>query len=207
MCNALTDIGYPSFYDTLESIKLKDPLADLLGALEDGYVEFCYLDVVKSAGHSCPTVAGAYMMALYGLKALYGKELPVRGEIQVSFSADPNEGAAGVVANVFTQITGATQHFGFKGLGGHFVRHGLMDFNEEIGAAVQLTNAKTDKSVKVRYKPELIQSDPRQKELLQKVLTGSASEDEKKLFHKIWQGRVQKILTNPELVIEVATSD
>ena len=50
---------------------------------DTGEIEFSYVDIVKSAGHSCGTVAGAYLIALEGLKALYGEELPQRGEIKV----------------------------------------------------------------------------------------------------------------------------
>ena len=55
-------MSYPSFFDEIESIKVKDPLSNVLGAFEMGEYEFGYVDVVKSAGHSCPTVAGAYLM-------------------------------------------------------------------------------------------------------------------------------------------------
>ncbi len=46
-----------------------------------------YLDVVKSAGHSCPTVAGAYLATREALKRLYGDELPERGAIRVDLEA------------------------------------------------------------------------------------------------------------------------
>ncbi len=59
---------YPIFYDQVENIKLYDPLSDFLGAVDKGDIEITYLDCVKLAGHSCPTVAGAYLMALTGLK-------------------------------------------------------------------------------------------------------------------------------------------
>lgn len=76
---------YPEYIDKVEMISMRDPLSEFLGVFEDGVLEFSYLDVIKSAGHSCPTVAGAYLMALVGLKSLYKESLPVRGEIAVSF--------------------------------------------------------------------------------------------------------------------------
>jgi len=45
-------MNYPEFFNTIETIKLKDPLSNLLGTFENGLVEFSYLDVVKNAGHS-----------------------------------------------------------------------------------------------------------------------------------------------------------
>ena len=49
---------YPAFFETTASITLKDPLSEALGAFDEGLITYTYLDVVKTAGHSCPTVAG-----------------------------------------------------------------------------------------------------------------------------------------------------
>ncbi|WP_304545117.1 FmdE family protein [Sulfurimonas microaerophilic] len=205
MCNPLNKLEYPDFFDTIETVKLRDPLADFLGALEDGYVEFSYLDVVKSAGHSCPSVAGAYLMALCGLKELYKDTLPVRGEIKVCFRGDSLEGVNGVIANVFTQITGATQSFGFKGIAGNFARDKLLYFNEAIKGEIKLTNITNGRSVEVRYTPEKIAIEPRQKELMEKIIKKSASIEEQKEFKILWQARVQKIFSDIDEVIEVIT--
>src|SRR5574343_127673 len=99
---------YPQFFNNIPKIKLQDELAFFLGAFEDGIIEFSYLDVVKNAGHSCPTVLGAYLMTLEGLKALYKDELPKRGEIIVEFKESQIEGVVAVIGNVITNITGAT---------------------------------------------------------------------------------------------------
>ena len=107
-------MSYPKFYDTIETIKLKDPLADLLGAFENGEYEISYQEVVKGAGHSCPTVAGAYLMTLVALKELYPSSRAIRGDIKVYFNEDITEGVAGVIANVISYITGATDKSGFK---------------------------------------------------------------------------------------------
>ena len=56
-------MNYPRFFDEVPSIKVKDPLAQALGAFKNGEYEITYLEVVKAAGHSCPSVAGAYIMA------------------------------------------------------------------------------------------------------------------------------------------------
>ena len=65
------DQGFPAFYSEAPTIKLRDPLAQFLGAARHGVIEYRYTDVVRLSGHSCPTVAGAYLMALHGLRALY----------------------------------------------------------------------------------------------------------------------------------------
>ena len=62
---------YPAFFDAVPTLTLHDPLADLLGAVSDGLMTYGYTDAVKLAGHSCPTVAGAYLMTLKALGRLY----------------------------------------------------------------------------------------------------------------------------------------
>ena len=194
---------YPQFFDTIESIKLQDNLSAFLGTFEGGNVEFRYVDVVKSAGHSCPTVAGAYLMTREALKALYRDQLPVRGEIFVSFKENAEEGVAGVIANVVTQITGATTTLGFKGIGGNFVRHGLMEFEADISSSAKFKRLDTGKSVEVVYDPSGVEGHPRQQELMQKIMQGVASPEEKGSFGGIWQQRVEKIFNNVDEVITV----
>jgi len=194
---------YPEFFDRVATIKLYDDLSEFLGTFEDGIIEFSYLDIVKSAGHSCPTVAGAYLCALEGLKALYKDELPKRGEIFVSFKDDIKDGVAGVIANVFTQITGATEVSGFKGIGGKFIRHDLMKFNDNISSSVKLQRVDNSLSVEVIYNPKSIPGNPLQKELMQKIMQGIATNEEKISFGKLWQNRVENILTNIDKVITI----
>ncbi len=98
---------YPDYYDEVPCIRLYDPLSDFLGATEGGIVEFGYLDAVKLAGHSCPTVAGAYLMTVRALAALYPDEVPVRGAIEVLVRDGVEDGVAGVIATVAGLITGA----------------------------------------------------------------------------------------------------
>jgi hypothetical protein len=194
---------YPEFFNEIKTIKLQDDLANFLGSFEDGIVEFSYVDVVKSAGHSCPTVAGAYLLAREGLKALYGEELPKRGEIKVYFKENLADGVAGVISNVFTQITGATDVSGFKGLGGKFARHSLMFFEADINSNVKLTRTDTNKSVEVVYDPSSIGGNPLMQELMQKSISGIATKEEFKSFGKLWQERVKNILNNSDKVISV----
>ncbi len=194
---------YPDFFSTIETITLQDELSDFLGIFENGVMHFSYLDIVKSAGHSCPTVAGAYLMAQAGLKALYKDELPKRGEIFVAFKEDCNDGVAGVIANVFTQITGATEQFGFKGIGGNYVRHDLMKFNADITSDVKLQRLDTGETVEVVYNPSSVSINPLQPKLMEKILKQTATQDDKVLFGKIWQERVREIFKNKDKVITI----
>lgn len=196
-------MNYPEFFNTIETIKLQDPLSNLLGTFENGVVEFSYLDVVKNAGHSCPTVAGAYLLALEGIKALYENDSPIRGEIFVSFKEDSSQGVAGVIANVLSHITGATETLGFKGLNGNFARHDLMKFNDSINSSIKLQRLDTGKSVELVYNPSQIAQDEKIPQLMQKIMQNIATSEDKKLFGHLWQTRVEAIFANIPKVITV----
>ena len=196
-------MNFPTFFNNIQSIKLKDELSSFLGTFENGIVEFTYLDVVKSAGHSCPTVAGAYLCVLEGLKELYKDDIPKRGDIYIEYNSDSSEGVTGVISMVMSQITGATETLGFKGLNGKFARHSLMDFNKDISSSVRFTRLDINSSVEVIYNPSDIQGDPKQNELMQKMIQGIASKDEKVLFGKLWQQRVESIFNNISKVITI----
>ncbi|MFK5937867.1 MAG: FmdE family protein [Sulfurimonas sp.] len=195
-------MSYPQFFDTIETIKVKDPLSQVLGAFDDGKYEFSYLDVVKSAGHSCPTVAGAYLMTLVALNDLYPNESTIRGDIKVEFKESLEEGVAGVIGNVISQITGATDKSGFKGLNGKFSRHSLMTFNSDINSSVKFTRVSNNKSIEIIYDPSSIPANPNMMPLMQKLLSGEASNEEIKEFGNLWQERVEKIFQNIDKVIE-----
>ncbi len=197
---------YPLFFECVESIGLVDPLSQVLGAFENGYIEYTYLDIVKAAGHSCPTVAGAYLMTWRALEALYPECTPVRGEIQVAFKEQESDGVAGVIANVISQITGATEKSGFKGLNGKFARHSLLSFGEDIASSARFTRMDTGKAVDVFYDPSTVLPASTMAPLMQKVLSAEASEAERKEFGRLWQERVEKILcyfNDDENVIKV----
>ncbi len=185
---------FPEFFKRVPSIVTYDPLADILGTFKDGKIMFNYIQIVKAAGHSCPTVAGAYAMTFHALKALYGEELPVRGNVKVEFKEDLEEGVAGVIANVITNITGATSKSGFKGLGGKFARHSLMFFNAPINSSARFTRVDNGKSVDVFYDPSIVPGSPKQQPLMQKIMQGIATSEEKEEFGKLWQARVERIL-------------
>lgn len=194
-------MNYPAFYDAVEAITLHDPLSEALGAFEAGMVEWRYVDVVKCAGHSCPTIAGAYLMVREGLKALYKDEIPERGAIKVSFRMPENEGTTGVVANVFSLVTGATSTWGFKGIGSQFNRTGLMAFEHVFPAHVKMQRIDTQACVELTYDPSSIPPAQEMQPLFSKLLTQSLTQEEKKLFAQLWQERVRKILENFDRVI------
>ncbi len=185
---------YPTFFKEVETIEVVDPLSMVLGAFEGGNITFNYLDVVKSAGHSCPTVAGAYLITLKALQALYPHDTPVRGNIKVAFKEPMEEGVAGVIGNVVSQLTGATDKSGFKGLNGKFARHSLMEFNAGLHSSGRFTRVDTGASVDVFYNPNVVPPLPDMQPLMQKVMGGSAEPEDIKAFGIFWQERVERIL-------------
>jgi formylmethanofuran dehydrogenase subunit E len=195
---------YPNFYNEIETIKVQDDLSSFLGAFENGIYEISYLDIVKGAGHSCPTVLGAYLMSSEALKALYPDSIAKRGEVQVSFAERQSEAVAGVIGNVAMNITGACTTNGFKGIGGNFDRNYLLKFEQDInGASARFTRVDTKKSVDVIYDPSSIRFDSSMQGLMQKCVKGEATSDEKIAFGNLWQKRVEKISKNIPDVISV----
>ncbi len=185
---------YPDFFDRVPAITLADPLAALLGAAEEGRITYTYLDAVKLAGHSCPTVAGAYLMALKGLEALYGSALPRRGEIAVMIRGGRDEGSNGVVGNVLGLITGAAGDEGFKGLGGAHARCGLLQFRHTLPAPLIMMRRDSGTGVALAYNPEAAAAAPVAPEWLQRLLSGKADATERSEFGRLWQQRVAAIL-------------
>ncbi len=192
-------MNYPKFFDEIEPIVVQDALADFLGASEGGVLEYRYLDMVKLAGHSCPTVAGAYLMAKLGLERLFEGELPQRGEIVVEMRGALDEGVVGVVANCIGLVTGATNEGGFKGIGGRFNRAGKLRFGIDIGAEVRLSRVDSGKSVELSYDPSIVPPNPEQMTLMQKIMQSAATPEEKRRFKELWQSRVEEILLSRAL--------
>lgn len=195
----------PQFFAAVRTIRMFDPLADFLGAMEGGLIEYSYLDAVKLAGHSCPTVAGAYLATLKALERLYPEATPQRGDIRVSFREAGASGVTGVMANIATLITGATQDNGFKGIGGKFDRRNLLFFDAPISGEIRFERRDTGASVNTTYHPEIAPPDPAMKDLMPTLMTGSAAAAERKEFARLWQERVKCILIDhiddPRLVV------
>lgn len=198
---------YPDFFNNIETIKLQDSLSNFLNTFENGIVEFSYLDVVKAAGHSCPTVAGAYIMTLVALKNLYKDEIPKRGEILISFKDDLTDGNVGVISNVITQITGATQNNGFKGINGKFQRTELLSFNNSIDSFVKFQRIDNNKSIQITYNPDIVPFDSKVNILMKKIFSNEATIEDKIMFGKLWQERVEKIFNNIDKVLDIFDLD
>ncbi|PKO38536.1 MAG: hypothetical protein CVU33_08265 [Betaproteobacteria bacterium HGW-Betaproteobacteria-6] len=199
-------MAFPEFFARVPTITLRDPLAELLGAAAGGLIEYRFADAVRLAGHSCPTVAGAWLTSVHALRALYGDAIPVRGNIAVALHESIDTGVAGVIASIATLLTGAAGDGGFKGLGGQHVRRGLLQFGVAGKVGMTFTRLDTHATVNGIFRPNSIAPDPRLGELLPAVVQGSATPAEKQLFGELWQDRVKRILIdhgNDPAVVEL----
>ena len=184
----------PEFFAEVPALRLRDPLAQFLGAAEGGVLEYRYVDAVRLAGHSCPTVAAAWNMTRRALVALYPDELPQRGGIRAEFRDDRRAGVTGVIAAVVTLLTGATQDDGFKGLGGRYDRRNLMNFAAAIDAEIRFTRIDTGAAVEVGARMQSVPFAPGTAALLEKCLSGTANAAEVEEFRAAWQARVRPLL-------------
>lgn len=196
---------YPAFFDQAPCITVHDGLAELLGAFSDGMITYRYLDAVRLAGHSCPTVAGAWLMTRRALALLYPDAPPERGQVQVHFAAPADEGVTGVIASVVGLITGAAGPGGFKGIGRQFRRQNLMHFAGTMEGEAHFERIDTGASVQLSVHMNRVGGDPRTGILLRQILEGQASSQEAAEFAALWQDRVRRILIDhaddPELVV------
>ena len=187
-------MAFPEFFARIPAITLRDPLAELLGAAEGGLIEYRFADAVRLAGHSCPTVAGAWLMTVRALRALYGDEMPVRGGLRVALGENADSGVAGVIASIAGLLTGAAGDGGFRGLGGRHSRRGLLHFGVAGVGGLAFTRLDTNVAVDCRLRLETVPADPRLPGLLGAILQGTADTATRRLFGELWQERVRRIL-------------
>jgi formylmethanofuran dehydrogenase subunit E len=190
-------MSFPDFFDDAPVLRLHDPLAQLLGSATDGIMEYRYADAVRLAGHSCPTVAGAFLTARAALKVLYPDTLPERGGIRVHMPSAETEGTTGVVAQVLTLITGAAAQGGFKGIGGRFARNELLSFaTHGTGheGAVRFERLDTGVVAMVNFDAHKVPADQSQRERMQAVIQNRETPEQQLEFARLWQERVRRIL-------------
>ena len=189
-------MAFPEFFARVPAVTLRDPLAELLGAAEGGLIEYRFADAVKLTGHSCPTVAGAWLMTVRALRALYGDEIPERGNIAVALRESLDGGVAGVIGSVAGLLTGAAGAGGFKGLGGRHSRRNLLQFGVAGIGSVAFMRLDTDAAVDCTLRLEMVPADPRLGSLLGAILNGTANATDTRQFGNLWQERVARILVD-----------
>ncbi|MDO9311100.1 MAG: hypothetical protein Q7T85_05335 [Nitrosomonas sp.] len=188
-------VCFPDFYEQAPVVHTYDPFAAMLGAARDGLLDYHYLDAVRLAGHSCPTVAGAFLIGRAALAALYPNEPTERGNIAVHMPAPEDEGVTGVMAQILTLLTGAAAGNGFHGMRGRFRRKGLLSFaDQREGDAIIFTRLDNNVNVAVTLDVSLIPADPAQGERLMAILQDYADASQQIAFADTWQDRVRRLL-------------
>lgn len=207
MCDSGHSGSYNEFNDCLadvEPIRLQDPLAETLGAIrrKGAAIDYTFIEVVKLAGHACPTTASAYECCRAALKHLYGDKIPVRGGIEVTVYGAQDDGVYGVAGQIFSFITGAAPSTGFKGLGSSFRRKDLLTYEKKSpdpeAMCFKFRRIDNKKSVLCRIchdgMPGLdFEKDRRMGELMSGVIGRTAKKEEATEFQRLWIDNVMLI--------------
>lgn len=192
-------------YEHVEPIRIRDPVAEALTVLGPGEpFVISYADVVKEAGHSCPTASGAFRIAQFGLAELYlgPDEYPVRGDVEVIAGGPKSDSTYGVMARIISYVTGAAEEDGFGGLAGGFGdRKQHLSFADADAAEPTFTfhRTDTDAAVQVTYHVGDLPSAGPATQYLKKLIDGSATDEERTAFAADWHGRVRTVLTDDDL--------
>ena len=202
--DSTASIGLRNFFDLAPSVVMRDPLAEFLGAADGGLMEYRYADAVRLAGHSCPTVAGSFLMVLHSLRALYGDDTPVRGEVQVAMADSRDAGTTGVMATVAQLVTGAAPETGFGGIGGRFNRKDLLGYDAPVAGVLGLRRLDTGEGVQASLDTSIVPMGPEMQTLFPRAASGMGTPDECRRFGELWQDRVRYMLVevpnDPRLV-------
>lgn len=142
----------PAWHLGVAPIVMRDPLAQALGVVPGGILRYDCLDVAKLTGHLCPTVVGAFLGTRKALWMLYPDELPVRGDIAVSFRDERDAGVTGVIGAVAGLITGAAAEEGFKGLAGRHARRGLLKFGQPQAGELRFMRIDSGRWIEVGWR-------------------------------------------------------
>jgi DNA-binding HxlR family transcriptional regulator len=195
---------FRDFLLDVEPIRFREPFAETLGVFkkEHAVLEYTFIDVVKLAGHACPTTAGAYLCCQEAIKKLYPDDIPVRGEISITAYGEPDEGVYGVISQVFTLLTGAAPATGFRGLGHKFKRKDLLKFSQKKidprALCFKFRRLENKKTVTVSFYPHKVPFPEgkvkRLGELLEKVVWEAAKKNEIREFQDLWMGKVRDMI-------------
>ena len=179
-------------------ITVRDPFLEFLGLVGPGEpVHVTFTEIVKVAGHACPTVAGAYLVLKYGLAVLYGSEPAVRGAVRVTAYGSPTDFGYGPMAQVINQVIGAAPETGFAGMaGGRFRRRGLFVFRRDDVRRNEfdLERLDTAQAVHVAYDPSALPTSREFSEAIAPALSDRAGPQAIDHRRQVWLGRVDDIL-------------
>ena len=193
-----------------EPIIVRDPFLEFLGLVPAGEtIAITFPELVKAAGHVCPTVAGAYLVLRHGLKALYGSEPAVRGAVRVTAYGGPADFGYGPISQLVNFVVGAAPDTGFGGMArGRFRRRDLFLFKRDDIRRNEFDFERLDTGQRVRviYDPSVIPSPSELASSIAPALADGASADDVARFRRLWLQRVENILAAGPRVVSVSTA-
>lgn len=194
-----------NIYDKAGIIKVKDPMASLVGYRKSGedFFNISLDDVGKYSGHVCAGIASGFLFTKQALEMLYPNgEIPVRGQIRVAAQDGGDQ------LDVASYITGARGFYGRQEINANDL---VVDksLKGEKGTFTLIFKRKDNgKMVKVIFNKKKLMGNEIIKTLMplkEKVETRTATDEEKKLFAEKVQIIVEKAITNmPEGVITIS---
>jgi hypothetical protein len=168
------------------TVNIYEPFAEFLLADPDEYrFTISLLDVVRFAGHACPSMIGAFLISQRAIAELFPEtNTCVRGQVGIEIPAPVTQGPTGPISNVFSMIFGSWEKSGFGGLQGKFVRRGLLKYeasNIPLGT-YRFHNLISKVWVDITYDPTKVPLD----------------DDHSKIsFQDQWRRKITTIIRNP----------
>ncbi|MFN8625016.1 MAG: DUF542 domain-containing protein [Candidatus Binatia bacterium] len=194
----------------LAPIVVRDPFLEFLGLVDSGEpIAVGFEELVKAAGHLCPTVAGAYLVLKHGLAALYGDEPAVRGQVRVTAYGRPQDFGYGPIAQLVNLAIGAAPETGFGGLGpGRFARRNLFVFKSDDIRRHEFDFERLDtgRTVHVVYDPACVPTPADFQGAIAPALIESATAEAVARFRSAWLGRVHEILSADGRTVRIGAS-
>ncbi len=191
-------------------IAVRDPFLEFLGLVPAGEpITITFAELVKAAGHVCPTVAGAYLILHHGLTALYGSEPAVRGAVRVTAYGGPADFGYGPIAQLVNFVIGAAPDTGFGGLArGRFRRRDLFLFRHDDIRRNEFDFERLDtgRRVRVIYDPSIIPAPGELAASIGPALAEGAGTDAVGRFRRLWLQRVEAILAAGHRVVSVSAA-
>nr|BFD62077.1 hypothetical protein BdHM001_07580 [Bdellovibrio sp. HM001] len=173
-------------------IPVHEPFAHFLKAdPEEHAFPISLLDVVRFAGHACPSMVGAFVISQRAVRELFPETgVLVRGQVSVELGSSVDRGATGPISNVFSMIFGAWEKSGFGGIQGNFVRRGLLSYQvpDPSPGTYRFTHLGTGKKVEIFYDSSTVD------------LKGDLSDLS---FQEIWRMKIRRIVLEADKVLSV----
>lgn len=173
-------------------IKIYEPFAEFLMADQEEFkFSISLLDVVRFAGHACPSIVGAFFISKRAVEELFPEDqICHRGQVSIQLSSLVEQGATGPISNVFSMIFGSWEKSGFGGLGGRFIRRGLLQYGstELPSKSFRFKNIATNETIDIYYDPSKVEVNSSEKDLP---------------FQKIWRQKIGMIIKNPNQFLTV----